>query len=306
MTSAERIQVETLQISTAEDVKAMFPQDSSYDCYLSRPLRSQQPVRLEARVERLLDQTTLVSPLMQRECVKFSSLVYCETQDGIHPDPLAAYSEQVPFEVSLTGRSDLRVEVPSDEVVLFDMKAGHSSCRHVFTSAPRKFQEFLCKSHAGAIQPMPNFALPQPHMLQFHETTLLVGSRVTLFGELSRDSAGKLRLEGWTPPTQKREPWRTSFAQSGTCNGDPISDEESVQQCAALGKVLISDDASLMSFSFRHPCIPVFAFSSLWRRSAWAIRAVLCLVRPFTKRVVSPTSIDGGVCSDGQFNFLPI
>jgi hypothetical protein len=80
-------------------------------------------------------------------------------------------------------------------------------------------------------------------VLQFEECALLVGSRVTLVGELNLHADGSLVLQPWhweeagPIKTHGRERWRTSWELPGSVG------EAGVPTMAA--KVLVSDDPQL-------------------------------------------------------------
>jgi len=241
---AERAQVEALPRCRANEIEEKLPSGAGYDCVLSRPLSSGHPVRLEACIEGSADGTALLSPFKQHLCVRYSAAVYCQEKDGMKPRTLALHSASTKFVVSLIDAPKVRIEVVGDSVDLFDMCDGYHSSTQTLGSAPDHWKDF---THAwrvdGGVQ-QSHRGLQNDEMLEFRESTLVVGSSVTLLGELRRDAIGRLQLIPWRPtesaPLQPTcsEPWRTSWEQSGCDAG---------RQDSSAGKTLVSDDPTLLT-----------------------------------------------------------
>jgi len=259
---AERTQMEALPRSSEGDVLERLPAESGYDCALSRPLSSGQPVRLEAYVQGAADGSSLFSPLKQHLCVRYSAAVYTQERDGMRSHPVASHSASVHFVVSLVDAPHMRIEI-TDDVALFDMHAGHCSCKQALSCAPEHWKEFASSWPVG--EHSVRRLQQSEEVLEFRESALLVGSRVSLLGELHRNAIGRLQLQPWRPPGEAKkqeapcEPWRTSWEQSG-CNEKAASSRTS----ASFGKVLVSDDPALLS-------TPRQRVVQAWTQSASAI-----------------------------------
>mmetsp|Transcript_109284 Transcript_109284/g.170923 ORF Transcript_109284/g.170923 Transcript_109284/m.170923 type:complete len:572 (+) Transcript_109284:74-1789(+) len=231
---AERAQVTSLSVCRARSIEELLPSSVGYDCRFSKPCSSRQPVRLEGRIERLEDGCTLVSPLRQQQCVKFSSVAYCQEKDGMRPHPIALYSASVPFVVALADAPHVKVSVQGEEVRTFDLQAGYHSSKHTFASADQHWKDFVLDCHVGASQPMHSLQSSE-EMLEFRESAILLGSLVTLFGELHRDSAGRLHLQPWAPHSE-------AIPELGRTSSDH---DDGKENSCPFGKVLVSDDPAL-------------------------------------------------------------
>merc|ERR1719473_2293130 len=90
-------------------------------------------------------------------------------------------------------------------------------------------------------------AIGDKEQIEFRESALLVNSVVTLFGELHRDTIGRLHLQAWHPtestaPLAPRDSWRTSWE----CQVPEVAADGSSQE-----DVLASDDPLLLTSSAR-------------------------------------------------------
>jgi len=197
--SSLRAQVECIDPS-AEDILAKFEdaeEHAGYDCVLTRPLSFSQVIRLQATVMQP-SSSDLLAPLALRMCVLYQVTVSRRLHAGMLPAPLAFSSMNTSFQVAPCERPGLRVNVAGAAVMLFDTVAGHFNYQGPFASAPGHLQDYVL-THRSAVpgcQWQTSAALRMDDTpLEFEECALLVGSKVTLVGELSRDSGGNVVLK---------------------------------------------------------------------------------------------------------------
>merc|ERR1719263_270090 len=108
-----------MPISSNPDLDADMPPGSSSEKFL-KPLSSGGPIRLEVKVEGVLDRSTMLAPLTQRPCVLHSASAMCSAE--LAP---AAYSEkQADFIVSMVDAPGVKISVEGGNVVCFDMRNG--------------------------------------------------------------------------------------------------------------------------------------------------------------------------------------
>ncbi|CAE8702726.1 unnamed protein product, partial [Polarella glacialis] len=244
--------VTSLESCPAAQFAELLPAECGYDTTFSKPVSSGRPVRFHARVEAALAESShalelLTSPLTQRACVHWSAAVSRCPLSGLGSSgrslggcaraSLAKGAVGVSFEVSLMGAPEVRVEVQGAEVKLFDMHEGSCATRQPFSTAPPRWRDFvLAHRDPDAAELFRGKSDPlEGSLCDFQEQVLVVGSQVTLVGELLRDASGRLSLQPW-----QRERWRTSWELSGCKEGaDPTS-------CIEVPRVLISDDPALL------------------------------------------------------------
>jgi hypothetical protein len=236
----DRTWVETVQTCTACDVDERLSSGTGYDIALARPLSSCHPVRLEARIEGPVDGKTLLSPLQQQPCVKFSAAVYRQERDGMRSHPVALHSGSLHFVASLIDAPHRRIEIIGDEVALFDMVDGYCSEKQTFASAPDHWRRFILAQLVDITGGSERAAPGDEEMFEFRESALLVGSHVTLLGELRRDGIGRLHLHAWRARRQ-----RLGEPEETPCEQSRCDDASS----ASSGKVLASDDPTLLRSS---------------------------------------------------------
>jgi len=262
-----RAQVEALPLCNIKEVERQLPALGGYDCTLSRPLSVGRPVRLEARVEgpivsssggggdvcgSISDGQGLVTPLTQKACVLYSAAAFRRRyHSGLHPVPLAFTSRSIDFAVSLADAPEVCVEVRGEDLALFDMELGRFEVSQDLTDAPGHWQDFVRLHRAASAGDGPGAKGEKggdSGVLEFYECALLVGSTVTLVGDLHRGATGQLSLWPWQGDACQAafdpEPWRTSWERpawqvSGEAGGNPPE--------VQVGKVLASDDPSLIS-----------------------------------------------------------
>lgn len=251
---SERNQVEATARCTAADMERQFSAGGARDCVHSKCLSTGCPVRIEARIEGSADGSAILSPLKQHHCVRFSTAVYTQEKDGMRSHPLAIHSASLRFVVSVIESPKIRIEVSGEHVSLFDMKDGFLSSRHTLASAPEHWREFTQSRRS----PQQTEKTPRrDEVLEFRESALIVGSNITLFGELHRDANGRLELKPWKDPLVESrsesalsadailfagEAWRTSWEQAG-CDAGTSE--------ASSARILVSDDPSLLSTTYQ-------------------------------------------------------
>lgn len=257
-----RGRVEALRRCPAAEVERQLPATGGYDCALSKPLSSGRPLRLEARVEGPLLGGALAAPLSQRACVHHSATVSRQAREGAPLSAVASASESLGFAVSLLDAPHTRIEVCGSDLCLFDMHEGRFSERRPFAAAPEHWQDFALFN--GMVPPgnegQASWLLHQDGpALEFQEHALLVGSNITLVGELLRDASGKLSLQPWQDDGFKasgeapalQESWRTSWERGGgdVASAQGLPSLSGASQERPQAKVLVSDDPSLLDSS---------------------------------------------------------
>merc|ERR1719401_931684 len=105
----------------------------------------------------------------------------------MHPVSVAFAQNCVNFEVSLLCAPEIRVEVRGEDVLMFDLETGHCIETTTFDAAPDHRQMFAMTRRgdvAGLGGVTPSARSFGEQALQFQEYALLVGTPVTLVGEL--------------------------------------------------------------------------------------------------------------------------
>jgi len=228
----------------------------------STPVSSKKLLRLEVKVEGPEPGVAaLTAPLSGEPCVLHSSAVSQQLHDGMPPIPLAFSASSTEFIVTLADNKDVRISVNGADVSLFDMKHGQCLEKKLFDEAPDHWQDFIT-SHRSAPPAGQEWAATSAlrasnAMLQFQECALIVGTTVTVAGELHRSADGKLSLRPWhaeapreafwrAPVSKAREPWRTSWEQ-GDCRTSKFLGDRGEETPGILRqKVLASDDDALL------------------------------------------------------------
>eukprot|EP00929_Paragymnodinium_shiwhaense_P090284 TRINITY_DN5043_c0_g1_i1.p1 TRINITY_DN5043_c0_g1~~TRINITY_DN5043_c0_g1_i1.p1 ORF type:complete len:529 (-),score=132.41 TRINITY_DN5043_c0_g1_i1:348-1853(-) len=253
--SPTRTQVEALERILAEDVKLELPVACSYDCALSKPLRSRRTIRLEGEVVEAvgLGSKPLVAPLSEQECVLYSATVSKRVRgQGLAVSFAAA---NVDFKLRLLDDPSTTVEVMGMDVSVFDMCEGRLvRAAATFQSVPKHWRAFVVKHQVEAL---PDGKISVEDLsadevaLEFQETALLLGSRVTLVGELCRAANGMLSVQPLEPLS------KADVKKAGMPAPDDARSLPPSKQAAAVGMaphalsqaVLVSDDPSLLLLS---------------------------------------------------------
>lgn len=214
--AAMRSWIAGFSICSAPDVEDRLPSSPSYDCALSRPKSSKGLVRLEGRVEAAAIGEGLTAPLSKQACVIYSTAVSRKSHGSIVMHPVAFAAGSADFVVSLEDDSRVQVHVEADDVALFDMCLGRHMASMPFSQAPDHWQDFILTHRTGApgVEVRNSSALQyDSSALEFQECGLLVGTTVTLVGELHRSADGVLSLR----PRQARQPslesWRLAWEE---------------------------------------------------------------------------------------------
>jgi len=185
---AIRSYMEDLKVYSNADIEAAFPSPSgsSSDRAFPKPCASEVPVRIEVRVEGLLDRSTIQSPLSHRDCVMFSAAAV--PHEGNTPSALSSRCGD--FIVSMTDAPWVKVLVQGADVLCFGMKSGLWQSSHKsMEKAPEHLKEFLAAN--ATTQTIDE----SQRAIDFEETSLAVGTTVTLVGKLCRGPGGQLSLE---------------------------------------------------------------------------------------------------------------
>ena len=199
---------------TEANLEQILPSAAGYDCALSKPVSSGQPLKLLCRIEGALPGGPpplglLRAPLSQRSCVCFRAVA-----EGSAPKKAA---EAVDFQVSLVGAPWIRIDVQGHEVKLLNAEGAYTPYQ-VFGDLPKHWKNFVSPERDSKFL----FGLPSPQppapegQFRFREDVLQVGSEVVLCGELIRDSSGRVFLQPWQAQSDGADAFlRTSWELDG-------------------------------------------------------------------------------------------
>lgn len=256
-----REHIEGMHRSPGLEVVNQLIAGSVYDCAIMRPLSSKQLIRLEARVEEAASGFCLWTPLSQQACVRFNATVSCQTKRSSLPVPMSYQCSSIDFVISLLDAPHVRIEIEGRDLSTFDMSAGRMNAKRTFDSAARHWQEFaMTHQIGGKKQPVSRFR-SEHSVLEFQETAIVLGTSITVVGELQRNAVGTLLLRpsvddlAEKPAQLSQEAWMTSW--ESTDMKDTISLASIRGSLAAcrkpwLGKVWVSDDPALLGASHKH------------------------------------------------------
>eukprot|EP00927_Polykrikos_kofoidii_P049250 TRINITY_DN43335_c0_g1_i1.p1 TRINITY_DN43335_c0_g1~~TRINITY_DN43335_c0_g1_i1.p1 ORF type:complete len:658 (+),score=87.99 TRINITY_DN43335_c0_g1_i1:113-2086(+) len=251
---ALRARVKALEVCSAAEVERCLPLAGGYDCAFSRPVSSRVCLRVEGVVEAAQFGTVLKAPLTQQACVVYSATASRQIHDGMPPIPVSFSSASTPFIVAVVdGGARVQLELSGDDVSLFDVRGGRHVARRSFARAPDHWQDFVLTHRAASpgTELQTSSALhADTNALEFQECALLVGSVVTLVGELHRSADGTLSLRPEQSNNDGPDPasmgWRTSWERTGC---------EAAEEAGRIDKVLVSDDPALLSSNSRSACL---------------------------------------------------
>lgn len=244
-----------------EEVQRLLPAAGGYDCAISKPMSSKKALRLEAEVLGPASGPALSAPLTQRPCVHFVASAAAPASPAAPGESAAVVARAaggVDFVVALLGAPEVQLHVRGEDVALLDMEAGAFSQKRPFTAAPEHWQDFVlfhraapmdvdrCMGSGGLFQAD---GLP----LEFKESALLVGSCVTLVGEVLRDATGALSLQPYQA-SGGGERWRASRERVGAEPSATVS-------APWNGRVLVSDDPMMLCAAAETPPTPAAARS---------------------------------------------
>jgi len=235
---------------------------SVYDCAIMRPLSSKQLIRLEARVEEAASGFCLWTPLTQQACVRYTATVSRQTQGASLSVPLSHQSSSIDFVVSVLDAPHVRIEIEGRDLSTFDMTTGRMSAKRTFDSAARHWQEFaMTYQIGGKTQPVSRFR-SEHSVLEFQETAIVLGTSITLVGELQRNAVGTLLLRPCledrsenAEPAKQEPSWKTSWESPDVQDSSSWSAIQGSLRTARkpwLGKVWVSDDPTLLGTSHKH------------------------------------------------------
>jgi len=185
--------MESLPVTSAADVDKSM-RFGFYDSPVSKPLPSCGPRLL--RLQGVISATpttnaTLLTPIGGQECVMYSASATARTPDQ-QAEIVARSSASVDFVITMqAGEScekKTHVEVSASDVLLFDMFWGKFSASRGVRDASPSLQDFL-REHK-----VPGSSVAEDAQLDFQESALLVGTKVTFIGELRRGPTGTLSL----------------------------------------------------------------------------------------------------------------
>jgi hypothetical protein len=206
--------VQQLNTLSAVDVESNMPPASSDEKFL-QPLASSGPVRLEVKIEGAFDRSTIQSPLTQRTCVMYSATAKCHGESKV----VAEASKQSQFIASMADAPWVKILVASRDITCFDMCGGQWSHSEKLADAAAELKAFVADNMKTERPAQERDAKE----FDFEETSLLVGSVVTLVGKLCRGPGGELVLQRWEEHAGKAKKKKSAW----------------------FGKILASDDSSL-------------------------------------------------------------
>jgi hypothetical protein len=260
-----------LRPSPGCDVQKQLASAQGYDCALARPWASGEAIRLQAVVEGPLPGVSVLqTPLTQRPCVLYSASASQETHGCMHPVSVAHVAASVGFTVRLLDPPFLSVQVSGDDVLLFDLASSRHAESRRFSTAPADWQGFAlsrqmgrddidggCSGGSGCTEPSTGAQLEEADpVLEFQECALLVGSKVTLVGELNLHSDGTLVLQPWqwNEGTKRGSELPGSAGDTSGQPGTPPLGEARTSLRLRYSwtlptKVLVSDDPELLVLS---------------------------------------------------------
>jgi hypothetical protein len=170
--------------------------ETGYDCVLAKPLSFSQVLRMQATVLQPAN-SDMLAPLAMQMCVLYQVTVTRRLHAGMPSVPVAFSSMSSAFRIAPCTRTDLRIAVDGSDVMMFDTVVGSFSYKGPFGAAPGHLQDYVL-THRSAVPGgrwQTSSALRTDSTpLEFQECALLVGSRVTVVGELARDACGELML----------------------------------------------------------------------------------------------------------------
>lgn len=254
-----RQSVEAMSRTPGAEVVSQLIAGGLYDCAIMRPLSSKQMLRLEVRVEEAASGFCLWTPLTQQACVRYVATVSRQVAGSKLPVPVAHHSASIDFVVSLIDAPHVRIDIEGQDLSTFDMTAGRCSAQRTFQSAAQHWQDFVTTRQIGGKSRPSAQTMAKQAVLDFQETAIVLGSSVTVVGELHRNAVGTLTLRPLfedpfetqvsTKLPSKQDTWRTSWEKHGcsdtssktSATGRPAGSRE-----PWMGKVWVTDDPALL------------------------------------------------------------
>lgn len=227
--------VESLRISSVEDIESTFKPRGGYDCLLLQPQNPGMTVRIQGIVV-ASQNATLRSPITRRKCVLFSTSALERRLDGVVAPPQAFHSMAVNFALELSPLVTLKIR--GQDVALFDMVAGRHEENVVLRDASELVQDFV-RSHRT-----PFFGARDIDALDFQECILEVGAKVTCVGEVRRSENGELGLWPLHHDVPSDALYAAASGPSGLTSWERLGSSGTGE--SQVEKVMISDDPHLL------------------------------------------------------------
>mmetsp|Transcript_78488 Transcript_78488/g.123793 ORF Transcript_78488/g.123793 Transcript_78488/m.123793 type:complete len:381 (-) Transcript_78488:56-1198(-) len=233
--------VSRLSVKSAEELLNQFaPKESPKD----PSMQKLGITRIQGRVVAKNAQT-MATPFSDQQCVMYSASASQKRQDGVHQPPLAYHAACSDFAIELEGPTPLQISVHGHDVSLFQMSQGRFCKEASFSEVPEPWRGFalahLIHGVDASCNAMSCVDLGAQGALEFCESALLHGSRVTCVGEVVRDRNGELSLCPWRPlvegveaPVEKRRLFPLQFSATSW---------ETSTSSQLAGQVLISDNS---------------------------------------------------------------
>lgn len=259
--TALREHVQAMRRSPGQEVVDQLVAGSVHDCAIMRPLASRQLIRVEARVEEAASGVCLWTPLTQQACVRFNATVSRQVKGANLPVPMSYHCHHIDFVVSLLDAPHVRIEIEGRDLSTFDMSAGRMSAKRTFDSAAKHWKEFAMTYQIGGKSQPPARFRSEHAVLEFQETAIVLGTNITVIGELQRNSIGTLLLRPSVEDEKEEEPlkqesWRTSWESAGLVKDSTawasIRSSLANSRKPWLGKVWISDDPTFLGAQHKH------------------------------------------------------
>jgi len=212
---------------------------------------SGQPVRVEVKVENLMDRTTVKAPLTGQACVAYSAAAIVDGDSS----PIAHSSKRADFIVAMVDAPWVKILVEGADVLCFGMKGGLWEHREKSVEkAPDHLKEFVAAGEIpksdtsyGSIEqdPEKKGAAGSTRAVEFEESAVVIGSTITLVGKLCRGPGGQLSLQRWQKEAACHLP-ATSPKESCLT---PCKGQYNAEASSELweGKILICDDPTVLS-----------------------------------------------------------
>lgn len=245
---AIRTHFDQLKVTSSSELDSVFPQSSSSSSDGSFPKRSSSavPLRLEVRIEGLLDRSTICSPLARKDCVMYSAAAVPKGE----LDPTAVSSKRADFIVCMADAPWVKILIEGADVLCFGMKDGfwHSSEKSL-QKAPEYLQEFVgsntkaqTSQHRDGGEPSKQ-AQRHGDAMDFEEVALGVGSIITLVGIICRGPGGQLSMQCCPGGCELPE----SSPKEALLNSVGGKNDSTPQEEPWAGKILACDDPKYLT-----------------------------------------------------------
>lgn len=240
-----------LKVTTGQDLKRLFSAPAAEEAAADEQDQDHMPLnpgilmRLKGRVAASC--ASLSAPLSSQPCAMYCASVSQQRQDGVHQPPLAFRTAASDFRVLVEvadGEAPVPLMVCGADVNLFDVSVGLFGASKRLEEASEAWRGFALAHLVQGFEAKAAFDLSATGaVLDFRESSLLVGAEVTCVGEVARDAGGALTLCPWRQPLDYGSTAGWS-APSWEAVGTPASRTE---KNPLAGQVLISDCPTLLS-----------------------------------------------------------